>query len=102
MVAQNQQFYKDMAEYSFDSRWNPISFYLMGAYAYYMEDDPIMADHQFDDLAKYLLKHIDDLPDHVHKHLITKEDLRAGTYLGEYPEQVKGALYAWRRQMGLV
>ena len=66
-----------------DLRNNPISMYLMAAYAYYKDDDPIMDDYQFDALAKYLEQNIDRLPPHPHKHLITKDDLRAGTYLGE-------------------
>lgn len=70
-------------------RGNPISTYLMWAYAYYVEDDPLTSDHAFDSLARWLLENWDNLPEHPHKHLLSTDDLRAGTYLGEYPEIVK-------------
>ena len=75
---------------------NPISMYLMASYAYYYVFDPIMTDEEFDILGRYLLQSIDDLPDHPHKHLITKDDLRAGTYLGNYPDIVCQAVQAYR------
>lgn len=78
------------------TNYNPISMYLMAAYSYYVEDDSIIGDWQFDLLAQWLLEHIDDLT-HPHKHLLTKDDLRAGTYLGEYPERVKLSLNQYRR-----
>ena len=79
-------------------RHNSLSMYLMGAYAYYVEDDPIMSDWDFDLLAKTLLDNYDSI-EHPHKHLVTKDDLRAGTYLGEYPEIVKGALTNYRNEV---
>jgi NAD-dependent DNA ligase len=72
--------------------------YLMGAYAYYVEDDPIMSDWDFDMLAKHILENYDNIT-HPHLHLLTKDDLKAGTYLGEYPLMVKGALNAYRHQV---
>jgi hypothetical protein len=78
------------------TKYNPISMYLMSAYSYYVEDDNIIGDWQFDLLAKWLLENIEGLT-HPHKHLLTKEDLTAGTYLGEYPLMVKGALNHYRR-----
>jgi hypothetical protein len=74
---------------------NPIARYLMCAYAYYEQDDPLISDVEFDMLAKYILQNYDDIS-HFHKHLVTKEDLEAGTYLGKYPERVKGAVRDWR------
>ncbi len=82
-----------------DPRFDPISMYLMAAYAYYKDDDPILADFQFDDLANYLLENIDDLPEHPHKHMLTKDMLRAGTYLGDYPGIVRGALDVYKREV---
>ena len=70
---------------------NPIARYLMCAYAYYVEDEPILEDVMFDRLAKKLLKVFDDV-EHVHKELLTKDMLEAGTYLGEYPSLVQGAV----------
>jgi len=74
----------------------PISFYFMAAYAYYMEDEPLMSDHMFDTLCRYLLQEFDNLHDHKHKHLLTQENLRAGTYLGEYPDSVKFACWHYK------
>ncbi len=76
---------------------NPISWYLMCAYSYYVEDESMTDDFTFDRLCKLLLEHFDGLPDHPHKHLLTKDNLQAGTYLGEYPEMLKGAVshYKW-------
>jgi len=70
---------------------DPVSFYFMMAYAYYVEDEPIGSDHLFDVLCRYLLQEFDNLHDHKHRYLLTKENLRAGTYLGEYPDHIKYA-----------
>ena len=75
---------------------HPVARYLMSAYAYYELDDPLMTDGQFDKLGTWLLTHYDDI-DHQHKSLITKDDLKAGTYLGKYPEMVKGAVDSWNK-----
>ena len=69
----------------------------MASYAYYYVFDPIMTDEQFDILGRYLLQSIDELPDHPHKHLITKDDLRAGTYLGNYPDILSQAVPEYRK-----
>ena len=74
---------------------NPIARYLMCAYAYYVEDDPLISDSEFDQLGQELLQNYDSI-EHMHKHLVTKKDLEAGTYLGEYPELVKGAVRDYR------
>ena len=68
-----------------------VPWYLMSAYAYYVEDDPIISDNVYDRLAKRLLENFDNI-EHQHKHLISKEQLEAGTYLGEYPSMIKGAV----------
>ena len=68
-----------------------VPWYLMAAYAYYEEDDPIINDITFDNLAKYMLanwKHIK----HIHKKVVTKKDLEAGTFLGKYPSRVEASL----------
>lgn len=74
---------------------NPIAKYLMCAYAYYVEDKPLVDDWEFDQLAKDILANYDNI-EHMHKHLVTKQDLVAGTYLGKYPELVKGAVRHYR------
>jgi NAD-dependent DNA ligase len=73
-----------------------VPWYLMAAYAYYKQDDPILSDKFFDDMAKTMLDIWDEI-EHFHKHLINKDDLAAGTYLGEYPERVKGGLEDLRK-----
>lgn len=77
-----------------DTLSNPnlmVPWYLMASYAYYVEDDPILSDHTFDELAKNILEKWYDI-NHYHKHLLSTDDLKAGSYLGEYPERVKGGL----------
>ena len=68
-----------------------VPWYLMAAYAYYKQDEPILTDAFFDAMGKTMLERWDDI-DHFHKHLITVNDLEAGTYLGEYPSIIEGAL----------
>lgn len=76
---------------------NPIAKYLMCAYAYYVQNDPLIEDHEFDELGKWLLKNYDSV-EHMHKHLVTKQDLNAGTYLGKYPAMVIGAVNNYRKK----
>ena len=68
-----------------------IPWYLMAAYAYYEEDSPIISDRLFDLIAKRILENWDQI-EHIHKSYLTKDMLQAGTYIGEYPTRVKGAL----------
>lgn len=74
-----------------------VPYYLMAAYAYYVQDDPIVGDAFFDQLAKDLLKEYDSI-EHWHKHHITKDMLVSGTYLGEYPSIVEGAVDSVREK----
>ena len=67
-----------------------IPWYLMAAYAYYELDDSFLSDGMFDSMAKEMHAKWDDI-EHFHKHLLTRMDLLAGTYLGKYPERVKDA-----------
>lgn len=68
-----------------------VPWYLMAAYAYYKQDEPILTDAFFDAMGKTMLEVWDDI-DHRHKHLITRDDLQAGSYLGDYPSIVEGAM----------
>ena len=72
-----------------------VPWYLMASYAYYVESDPIFTDNFFDDMSKTMLTIWDDI-EHFHKHLITENDLTAGTYLGKYPNRVKFGLASMR------
>jgi len=69
---------------------NPIAKYLMCAYAYYELDTNLIPDSEFDKLAKDILANYDNI-EHMHKHLVTKKDLNAGTYLGKYPTMVQSS-----------
>jgi NAD-dependent DNA ligase len=62
---------------------NPVHRYLMCSYAYYQMDESILPDAEFDALAKQLLNEYDKWKDHPH--CPTEDDLRAGTYLGDFP-----------------
>ena len=68
-----------------------IPYYLMSSYAYYKDDDPILTDGAYDALAKRILENFMFITHH-HKDLIKLDDLSAGSYLGEYPSIVIGAL----------
>ena len=72
-----------------------VPYYLMAAYAYYKQDDPIFTDSFFDNMGKTMLERWDDI-EHYHKEYINKGDLEAGTFLGEYPTRVAGALKSLR------
>lgn len=71
---------------------NPIAKYLMCSYAYYKLDKNLITDQEFDQLGKDILANYDNI-EHIHKHLVTKEMLDAGTYLGEYPNMVISATH---------
>lgn len=72
-----------------------IPWYLMAAYAYYEQDDPILSDAAFDRLTRRMIQHWDEI-EHQHKSKITLDMLHATTYIGEYPDRVKGGLDALR------
>jgi len=76
-----------------------VPWYLMAAYAYYEDDDPILEDRTFDTLAKRMLEGWDEI-DHPHKSYLSKDMLEAGTFIGEYPSRIKGALNALRKSYG--
>jgi hypothetical protein len=68
-----------------------VPWYLMASYAYYELDNPILTDASFDELGKFMLSRWEAIT-HRHKHLITEDDLRAGTLLRrDFPEIVKSA-----------
>tara|TARA_B100000780_G_C20831863_1_gene330547 strand:- start:182 stop:472 length:291 start_codon:yes stop_codon:yes gene_type:complete len=73
-----------------------IPYYLMASYAYYEKDDPILSDDLYDKLAKKILNKWDDI-EHYHKNILTKDMLEAGSFIGEYPSIVIGALESFRK-----
>lgn len=76
---------------------NPVHRYMMAAYAYYEKYESLMEDHEFDALARKLLDEYDYWG--KHPHCPTEDDLRAGTYLGEYPQIVVIATDMYLRQV---
>ena len=63
--------------------WEPnpnmlIPYYLMFSYLYYEKNISLIDDAEFDAMCKTLLEKLDTLT-HMHKHLIKKESLTAGT-----------------------
>lgn len=72
-----------------------VAFYLMGAYAYYGQDDPFMSDGTWEWLAKFLKQNWHSI-EHRHKHLITADMLASGSFFmpkgSDYPEIVKDAV----------
>ena len=77
---------------------HPIAKYLMCSYAYYKQDDPLISDEEFDELAKYLLANWDNI-EHQHKWYVRKGDLKAGTFLGRYPTMIPGAVQSYRESL---
>ena len=72
-----------------------VPFYLMSSYLYYKEDRQVLTDEDFDRLAKRLLDNWDNV-EHIHKHLISKGDLQAGTgYAIQYSQRIINAAKNW-------
>ena len=75
-----------------------VAYYLMSSYLYYQCDKQVLTDDQFDTIAKKLLDRWDSIR-HMHKHLITKDDLTAGTgYAIQYTTMIKNAATRWHKQ----
>jgi hypothetical protein len=73
-----------------------IPWYIMSAYAYYVEDDPIISDGMFDRICQRLLEDYVNV-EHIHKKYIKKSTLESGTYLGEYPSRIEDVVRQLRR-----
>ena len=66
-----------------------IPYYLMFSYLYYEKNISLIDDAEFDGMCKTLLDKLDTLS-HMHKHLIKKESLTAGTgYYIKYTNLIK-------------
>ncbi len=75
-----------------------IPWYLIAAYAYYVQDDPITSDKFFDQLAVDLAFSW-NFVEHRHKEVITLDMLKAGTFIGDYPSIVEGAVEVLREKL---
>tara|TARA_Y100000593_G_scaffold85973_1_gene163851 strand:- start:221 stop:487 length:267 start_codon:yes stop_codon:yes gene_type:complete len=58
-----------------------IPYYLMFSYLYYERDISLIEDTEFDNLCQTLLEKYDSV-EHMHKRLVSKESLTAGTGYG--------------------
>lgn len=71
-----------------------VPWFLMASYLYYHTNRNLLSDGYYDELSKELLSRWDQI-EHRHKHLITKDDLSAGSLYRlreeEYPMLVKAA-----------
>jgi NAD-dependent DNA ligase len=76
-----------------------VSYYIMAAYAYYKEDEPIISDSTFDKLSTFILENYDAIT-HPHKTYLDRDTLEAGTYLGEYPRLAIDSLHHLKNYMG--
>ncbi len=75
-----------------------VPYYLMSSYLYYHCDKQVLNDDEYDTLAKRLLDEWDSV-EHMHKHLITKDDLTAGTgYAIKHTNMIKNAAIRWHRE----
>ena len=71
-----------------------IPWYLIGAYAYYVLDSPVLTDATFDAICLMLDEEWDDV-EHMHKAWISRSDLSAGTRMSAaYPSMAKGSACA--------
>ena len=76
-----------------------VHIYLMSSYLYYELDKNVLSDSQFDYLCKKILDNWDNI-NHMHKHLIDKDNLKAGIGYGlEYTNLIKGASLNWYEHM---
>jgi hypothetical protein len=75
-----------------------VPIYLMSSYLYYECDLNVLEDTQFDYLCKKILDNWDNI-DHMHKHLLDKETLKAGSGYGiEYTNLIMSASLDWYKQ----
>ena len=72
-----------------------IPYYLMSGYLYYHANAQVLSDDDYDLMCKRMILEWDNIS-HMHKGLITRADLEAGTgYAIKYTNMIKGAAMAW-------
>ena len=75
-----------------------VPIYLMSSYLYYEHDKNVLDDTQFDYLCKKLYDNWDSV-EHMHKHLIDKDNLKAGSGYGiTYTNMIIGGANSWYKQ----
>jgi hypothetical protein len=75
-----------------------VPYYIMASYAYYVKDEPIFSDSFYDYLAKTILE-VWDMIEHRHKSYLNKDTLMAGSYIGDYPSIIEGALESLKNEI---
>jgi len=80
-----------------------IPWYLMSSYTYYCLNRPLLSDGFYDHLGRTMLQNWEFFQ-HVHKHLITPDDLAAGTLhrlrAPDYPPMCRSAAESLLEKMG--
>ena len=72
-----------------------VPYYLMSSYLYYEHDKNVLDDTQFDYLCKKILDNWNDIT-HIHKHLLDKETLQAGSGYGiTYTNMIMSSALKW-------
>jgi len=75
-----------------------VPIYLMSSYLYYEHDKNVLDDTQFDYLCKKLHDNWDSV-EHMHKHLIDKDNLKAGSGYGiAYTNMIMSSAMSWYEQ----
>jgi NAD-dependent DNA ligase len=75
-----------------------IPYYLMSCYLYYVKNENVLNDKEFDELCQRLYEKW-DLISHPHKKLIIKENLKAQTgYSIKFPTIVKVCAMEWLKE----
>jgi len=77
-----------------------LSWMMMAAYGYYVEDDPLVDDATYDEWYHYIKECAATL-DHPHAHLINLEGggSSGAIMLTDWPAQVAGAVAHYRREV---
>ena len=75
-----------------------VPIYLMSSYLYYEQDKNVLDDTQFDYLCKKLYDNWDSV-EHMHKHLIDKDNLKAGSGYGiTYTNLIMSSALKWYKE----
>lgn len=75
-----------------------VPIYLMSSYLYYECDKNVLDDVEFDYLCKRLLDNWNDVR-HIHKNLIDKDNLKAGSGYGiTYTNMIMSSAISWYEQ----
>lgn len=76
-----------------------FAWFLVHSFLYYIADQPVLRDRDFDMLCQTLVKEWDEV-DHPHKHLVTLDDLKASSgFAIKFPLMVEGAAWNLLRKL---